>query len=127
MNFGENIWYAKRINDYDAEQAEFGKPIQITTRPNYLTVMPAETGGYLQILKHGDTIFETWIVCINERILPNLLGIGDLLWVDGAKPNKDIETLYGNGASANAVVDSMSKGRLTTTVTLKRNQKQVLK
>lgn len=126
MEFWEEVWYCNRNNETASEEPTYDTPKKIITRPNYFTVMPAEAGGYLQLLKHGETIFETWIVCVNSKIFPNILQEGDLLWVDGEKPNQELEQLYGNGATANAVVSSVSKGRFATTITLKRNQKQVV-
>jgi hypothetical protein len=127
MDFWEEVWYCNRDNETASEEPTYNEPKKIITRPNYFSVMPAEAGGYLQLLKHGETIFETWIVCVNSKIFPNILQEGDLLWVDGEKPNQELEQLYGNGATANAVVSSVSKGRFATTITLKRNQRQVVK
>ena len=44
MRIGESVWLASRINETNAEILSFKKPIEITTRPNYFTVMPRVQG-----------------------------------------------------------------------------------
>lgn len=126
MKFGDNIWFAKRANDYAEENATYSEPIKITTKPNFLTCMPSAMGGYLQYLEHGETLFETWAINANARVFEKTFNEGDLFWVDGCEPNLQIEQKYGNGASANAKVDNISCGRFVISITLKRNQKQVI-
>lgn len=126
MNFGESIWYAKRTNSNAEENASYGVPVEIITAPNFFTCMSAESGGYLQYLKYGETLFETWNVNANARVFGHSFSEGDLFWVDGHKPNQEIEQKYGNGASANAIVDNISFGRFVISIVLRQNQKQVI-
>ena len=125
MRVGESVWYAKRQLIPNATKATFDEPIEIRTRYNYLTVMAAS--GYIQVMKYGEDIDNTWIVVANMKAFGNEIKEGDLLWVDGEFPNVELEEKYGNGASANAVVQSVAKGNIMMEITLKRNKNQLKK
>lgn len=123
MRIGESVWLASRINETNAETLSFKKPIEITTRPNYFTVMPASSRG-LEVLTSGENIYDTWIATANDRY-DFSIKVGDLMWLDGEKPIAEIENEYGVGSSATAQVKSVSKGNLVTIIRLERNQRQV--
>lgn len=127
MKFGKKVWHAKRISDYNAEIADYSKPYEIITRPNYFTVMQATTRGYLEIMKYGETAQNTWTVIANGNVFDDEFKAGDVMWVDGAYPIEEIEEKYGYGASANAIVKNVAECNLTISITLERNQNQVLK
>lgn len=123
MRVGESVWYAKRQVIPNSTKATYENPIEIRTRLNYLTIMAAS--GYVQVMKYGEDIDNTWIMVANMRAFGNEIKEGDLLWVDGECPNVELESKYGNGASANAIVKSVAKGNLMMEITLKRNKNQL--
>lgn len=125
MRVGKSVWHAKRIHSLNAEIAEYEKPKEIVTRFNYLTVMPSSSRGYLEILKHGEVLYDTWTCTANAKYFDGEFREGDLMWVDGAKPIVEIEEQYGNGASANAVIKSALEVNQTISIVLHRNQEQV--
>lgn len=127
MKFGKSVWHAKRINDFNAEVAEYNAPIEIVTRPNYFTIMQATTRGLFEVMKYGETAQNTWTIIANGRVFDGKINKGDVMWVDGAKPIENIEEMYGNGASANAIVKNVAEVNQTISITLERNQNQILK
>lgn len=127
MKFGKSVWHAKRISDYNAEIAQYDNPTKITTRPNYFTVMQASTRGFLEIMKYGETAQNYWTVIANTNVFDGKIKAGDVMWVDGEQPILKVEETYGNGASANAIVKNVAEVNHTITITLERNQNQVLK
>ena len=127
MEIGKSIWFGSRIEDENAEIAEFEKPIEIKTRANYLTCMPMTARGGLQVLNYGENISNYWTIIANARYFGGKIKEGDLMWVDGEKPIESVEELYGNGTSANALVVSVSQVRATVSIVLKRNQNRETK
>lgn len=127
MRFGKSVWHARRINALDEEIAEYSAPTEIITRPNYLSVMPASSRGYLELIKSGETLFDTWTATANGMFFDGVFKAGDLMWVDGEYPLQAIEDEYGNGASATAVVVSALEVNTTIEIRLERNQRQVKK
>jgi hypothetical protein len=120
MRVGDSVWHAKRENIANATKATYETPNEIRTRLNYFTVMCAS--GYIQVMKYGEDIDNTWTVVANAREFGGKIKEGDLFWVDGEKPNEAIERKYGNGASANAVVKSVRLGNRSIEITLTRNK-----
>lgn len=128
MKFGKSVWYANRINDYNAEIAEYETPIEIITRPNYFTVMQATTRGYLEVEKYGEMAENTWTVIANGMAFAGKIKKGAVMWVDGETPiGNPLEKTYGNGSTANAVVKNVAEVNNTISITLERNQEQVLR
>lgn len=129
MRFGKSIWYAKRINEPNAEIERFEAPIEIKTRPNYLTIMKGVTRGYFEIKKYGETAENIWTIIANGRYFSDKFNEGDVMWVGRESPftehNADLEAEYGNGATANAVIKNVAEANLTISILLERNQKQV--
>ena len=125
MKVGKSIWYARRINDLNAEIGEYEKPTEIVTRFNYLTVMPAVSRGFMEVIKSGETLYDTWTATANGRYFDGKFKAGDLMWVDGESPIESIEKEYGNGASATAEIEYVGEVNLTIAIRLKRNQSQV--
>ena len=123
MIVGDSVWHASRIVIPNATRATFETPTEIKTRFNYLTVMAS--GGYLQVMKYGEDVDNTWSVVANMRAFGGKIKEGDLFWVDGKKPNDEIEQKYGNGASANAVVKSVRLGNHSIEITLTRNKDEI--
>jgi ribosomal protein S8 len=123
MRVGDSVWYSKRQRIPNATKATYDEPIEIRTRLNYLTVMAAS--GYIQVMKYGEDVDNTWTLVASMRAFGDEIKEGDLFWVDGESPNAELEEKYGNGASANAVVRSVSKGNLMMEVTLMRNKNQL--
>ena len=127
MRFGKVVWHSKRINDFNAEIAEFEKPTQINTRPNYFTIMQATTRGFLEIMKYGETAQNYWTVIANGNAFNGKIKAGDVMWVDGESPIENVEQMYGYGSSANAIVKNVAEVNSTISITLERNQNQILK
>ena len=129
MKVGKSIWHARRINDLNAEIGEYEKPTEIVTRFNYLTVMPAVSRGFMEVIKSGETLYDTWTATANGRYFDGKFKAGDLMWVDGESPyseqNAQLEEEYGYGATANAVIKNAVPVNYTISLTLERNQNQV--
>jgi hypothetical protein len=125
MRIGKSVWHARRINDTNAEIAEYEKPVEIITRPNYLTIMPASSRGYLEMLQSGEMLQNTWIGTANGRVFDGAIKAGDVMWLDGESPIENIEETYGYGASATAEVKSVSEVNLSLYIRLERKQDQV--
>lgn len=125
MRIGDSVWHAKRVNIENAEIAEFENPIEIRTRCNFLTVMPATSRGFMEVMKYGEDIDSTWVAIANDRAFHGKIKEGDLFWLDGEKPIPELEAEYGNGATATAVVKSVAYVNFTIHITLTRNKEQV--
>lgn len=125
MRVGQSIWHSARISGKNAEISEFAEPTEIKTRFNYFTVMPATSRGYLEVMKYGEDIDSTWTAIANDRAFHGKIKEGDLFWIDGEKPIPELETEYGNGATATAVVKSVSYVKNSISITLTRNKDQV--
>ena len=125
MRIGEKVWHARRIDNANATITEFEKPTEIFTRFNYFTVMPATSRGFLEIMKYGEDINNTWTVIANANAFEGKIKEGDKMWVDGHKPIDALESEYGYGATANAVVKNVSYVNLTLSITLTQNKEQV--
>jgi hypothetical protein len=124
MKIGSTIYHSKRKAVKNAETQAFELPVSYTIRPNYLTIMPASSGGYTEIARYGEKIDNYWLLICNERCFANKFGVGDIFYIDGAFPIVDIEEKYGYGASGNAVVKVVATDNLCTRITLERNQGQ---
>lgn len=125
MRVGESVWHCARINENNAEIAEFAEPTEIKTRFAYFTVMPATSRGFMEVMKYGEDIDSTWTAIANDRAFHGKIKEGDLFWLDGEKPIPELEAEYGNGATATAVVKSVSYVNLTIAITLTRNKDKV--
>lgn len=125
MRVGESIWVANRINEDNAEIAEYAEPTEIRTRFNYFTVMPATSRGYMEVMKYGEDIDSTWTAIANDRAFHGKIKEGDLFWLDGETPIGELEAEYGNGATATAVVKSVAYVNMSISITLTRNKDQV--
>ena len=126
MRVGERIWHSARINEANAEIAEFSEPTEIRTRFNYFTVMPATSRGFMEVMKYGEDIDSTWTAIANDRAFHGKIKAGDLFWLDGEMPIPELEAEYGNGATATAVVKSVAYVNLTIAITLTRNKDKVV-
>lgn len=120
MRIGKSVWHAKRKDISNAEIPEYESPKEIVTHFNYLTVMPASSRGGLEILKHGETLYDTWTVVANSRYFDGVFNAGDLMWVDGAEPIEN--DIY--GTTANALITSVNEVNCTISIVLERNQNQ---
>lgn len=125
MRFGSKVWLSRRIEIPNATMPSYEEPIEIVTRPNYFTVMSAVGGGYVEVMKHGETIYDTWNVVANANVFSGKIKQGDLMWVDGQEPIEEIEIENGIGSSANAVVNSVSEGNISLSIVLKTNHNKV--
>lgn len=126
MRVGESVWHSARINENNAEISEFAEPTEIKTRFAYFTVMPATSRGFMEVMRYGEDIDNTWTAIANDRAFHGKIKEGDLFWLDGEKPIPKLEAEYGNGATATAVVKSVSYVNLTIAITLTRNKDKVV-
>ena len=127
MRFGGVVYHAKRVYEENATVSSYENPKSYVTRPNYLSVMPATSRGYMEIMKYGEDLENTWTVIANTMAFDGVFKEGDLMWVDGDEPIDAIESEYGNGASANAIIRSVAEVNRTISITLTRNKEQVKK
>lgn len=125
MRIGDSVWHAKRINIENAEIPEFDKPTEIRTHCNFLTVMPATSRGFMEVMKYGEDVDSTWVAIANDRAFHGKINVGDLFWLDGEKPIPELEEEYGNGSTATAVVKSVAYVNFTIHITLTRNKDKV--
>lgn len=128
MRVGKSVWYANRINEFNAETEKFAEPIEVKTAWNYFTVMPAVSRGYLETMKYGERLLDTWTVIANGAKFADKIHEGDVMWINDSpftEKNAILEEEYGYGATANAVVKSVAEVNFTINITLERNQKQV--
>jgi hypothetical protein len=125
MRVGNPIWHASRIEANNAEVPEFATPQKFITRFNYLTVMSAASRGYMEVMKYGEDVDSTWTATANANAFDGKIKVGDKFWLDGEKPIANLEKEYGNGATATAVVKSVSYANLTISIVLTRNKEQV--
>ena len=125
MRFGASVYHASRVYEANATIPTFESPKAYITRPNHLSVMPAASRGYLALMQYGEDIDNTWTVIANASVFGGIFKEGDLMWVDGAQPNPSVEAEYGNGASANAIVRSVSEVNRTISLVLTKNKEQV--
>ena len=125
MRVGQSVWHSARINELNAVIAEFSAPTEIRTRFNYFSVMPANSGGFMSVMKYGEDLDSTWVAIANDQAFHGKIKVGDLFWLDGDEPIDELESEYGHGATATAVVKSVSYVNLTISITLTRNKEQV--
>ena len=124
MKMMTKIWHSKRVSKKNAQTPIYKLPTDYILRANFLTVMPANSRGYAEVLKYGETLDDTWTMVANNTFFSDVFNIGDILWVDGLEPDNAIETQYGNGASGNAIVKNVSYDNFCIRITLVRNQNQ---
>ena len=125
MRIGSKIWIARRKEIVNAEIPEYEKPISYTTAFNYLTIMPASSRCGLAVMKFGETLYDTWTGIANARCFEGKIKKGDLLYIDGHKPNLELEKDYGYGATANALVKSAQTVSNSINLVIVTNQAQV--
>lgn len=122
---GGFVWFSQRVNEKNAEVAEYGTPTKIRLDWNYFTIQPATSRGYMEVMKYGEDIDSTWTAIALDRAFHGKIKEGDLFWLDGDKPIPELEAEYGNGSTATAVVKSVAYVNLTIAITLTRNKDQV--
>ena len=125
MRVGSSVWHCSRINNSNSTVSEYSKPTEIKTRFNHFTVMPATSRGFMEVMKYGEDIDNTWTAIANEKAFNGKIKVGDLFWLDGEKPIAELEEEYGNGATATAVVKSVAYVNLSIAITLTRNKDKV--
>ena len=125
MRIGQSVWIARRKEIPNAEITEYEKPVEYVTAFNYLTIMPASSRGGLEVMKHGETLYDTWTGIANARYFDGKINEGDLMYIDGHTPDTTLETEYGYGSTANAVVKSALPINHTISLVLSTNQDQV--
>lgn len=127
MKIGQSVWHSARIDEPNAEYSKYSNPTEIRTRFNYFTVMPATSRGYSEVMKYGEDLENTWTVIANANAFDGKINVGDLFWIDGEKPNAELDSEYGIGATATAIVKSVSYINISISITLTRNKNQVRK
>lgn len=122
---GKTVYLSTRKNTDDVDVAEYEKPTEIVLRPNYFSITPAVSRGALEFLKHGESVYDTWVATANARIFGNKIHAGDLMWIDGESPILELEEKYGNGATATAEVVKAVEVGYTLNIVLRTNEKQI--
>ena len=125
MRVGDTVYHSARIEEANAEVATFEAPKSIRTAFNYFTVMPAASRGFMEVMRYGEDVDSTWTAIANDRAFHGKVKVGDLFWLDGESPIAELEEKYGNGATATAVVKSVSYVNYTIAITLTRNNDKV--
>lgn len=125
MQLGHSVWIASRKEIANAKVPKYEKPKEYKLRLNFLTIMPASARGGLEVLKYGENIFNTWTGVASAKHFYGQLKEGDLIWVDGHFPIREIEEKYGYGASANAVIKSILPVNLSMNLIITSNPNQV--
>ena len=125
MRLGQSVWHSARISEENAEIDTFAAPQEIHTRPNYFSVMPATSRGFMAVMSYGEDLENTWTAIANDRAFHGKIKEGDKFWLDGEKPIPELEEEYGHGATATAVVKNVSYVNYSISITLTRNKEQV--
>lgn len=105
MKNGYSVWHSARQTNANAEISTYGEPKKYTLAFRYLTIQPAS--GYMSLMEFGERISKTWVGIANINIFSGAFKEGDLMYVDGAEPNVELETENGYGYTANAVIKSV--------------------
>lgn len=71
--------------------------------------------SYNDVVVYGKEIQNRWRLIVDYRSNRNEYSIGDLLYLDGAKPDSNSE----NGEGANAVITAINHGYLALTIEIK--------
>lgn len=119
------VWWAKRISGANVEVPQYSKPEKIYLRPHYLTIVPSAARGLAEILKHGETLKDTWTAIANANYFEGKFSVGDVFYIDGVCPCFSTEEENGYGTTANAVVADVSYVSTTISLVLKRNYNQI--
>lgn len=98
MKFGDTIYYCKKVK---GEVEEYQKPIPITLKMNYFSLMPASE--YQDVMIYGEDINTRYRAYANFRIWGKTFNKGDKLYIDYAEPNYNEE----NGKDANAEITAV--------------------
>lgn len=125
MRMNQIIYHAKKIDIKNADLTQYEAPKQITTRPNYFTVEKASASGGLAIMQFGSQVNSVWNAIANSLFFKDEFNIGDLFWIDGAKPIENFEEEFGIGSTANAIVTNVTNQGRTIVLTLSTNKEQV--
>lgn len=122
MRLGSKIWYCHRIYEENAEIETFDKPIEETLRmPNVfsrvsITIMPKN--GFTDRLPEGETSQGGQRVILQPyKYWNGKFNVGDLFYLDGAKPNGE-EEYYGQ--DANYMVENVALQNEIIELSLKR-------
>ena len=124
MRFGGKVYHAPRVYDANATLPTYQTPHCYVTRANYLSVMSATSRGFMEVMKYGEDLENTWTVIANARAFEGVFKEGDAMWVDGCAPDKELEEEYGCGSTANAIVRGVVCVNNTISITLTRNKGQ---
>lgn len=96
MTVGQSVWHCKFLGENDNGVLEYSKPKEYKLAFNYLTINPAS--GYLAVVQYGKQINKIWNMKANKNIFDGVFKEGDLLYIEGNKPDENV--CYGVGANA---------------------------
>ena len=151
MRVGMSVWHAKRTNELNAEIGTYEKPTEIVVRFNYFTVVPAVSRGFMEVLKSGETLYDTWTGVANAKYFQDKFGFvlgqsklgfdnvlsnqrvikqfkeGDLFWLDGEIPplEEQLSETFGYKESATAILTNVAPVNHSLSLRFERNQNQV--
>jgi hypothetical protein len=101
----KEYYHCKLIPSENHELKFYEAPI--LKRGNYQPL-----SGYNDVAVYGKDIQNRWRMVVDYRSNANEFSEGDLLYLDGAKPNLQEE----NGEGANAVITAVNRGFLALTI-----------
>lgn len=122
MRIGSKIWYCHRITERNAEIETFDKPIEETLRMpsvfNSVSITVQPKNGFTDRLSEGETTQSGQRVILRPySYWYGKFNIGDVFYLDGAKPSED-EEYYGQ--NANYTVENVANQNLAIELLLKK-------
>lgn len=120
MRNGEKIWYCRRTSG-DTDIVTYADPVEVVVRFGYMTVQPTRVAlnnmaGYYTTEEYGEHTNQGWNIIANYNIFCDVLSVGDVLYLDGIKPDSNAV----NGTGANAIITSVREQNLAIFYTVKK-------
>lgn len=115
MRLGSTIYHCRQLIDTDGF-ISYTAPKAYITKFFYLTVMPAS--GNMETEEYGEQISHKWTILANANIFESVFKEGDVLYLEGQKPEENGD--YGSGA--NALITSVrSQNKMIRIIAEKRD------
>lgn len=115
MKYGKKVYLVKKITQDDG-YVEYEKPIAITLRPFYLSIMPRDViRGNYSVEEFGMRSNYDWVGVAYKNHFQNMFHEGDLLYLDGLVPSNNSE----NYEDANAIITNVLDNNLTYRLLIK--------
>lgn len=115
MKYGKPIYLVKK-KTLDNGVIEYEEPKEIILQPYNITIMPVDlTKGNISVQEYGMLSKCDWIGIVYKHKCNNSFSIGDLLYLDGAKPIANDE----NHENANAIISNILEYNFTLKLLIK--------